>query len=109
MEYMPNGSLGSLFNKIRKKQTNQNFSSTKKYIIIIGIALGMKYLHYKGIIHRDLKPDNVLLDINFHPKICDFGCSKTSNDEIFDIVLNTSEGTPIYMAPEIFNDDFFDY
>ena len=103
-EYMSNGSLDSLFNN-----TDQKLSPTKKYIILLGIALGMKYLHYKGIIHRDIKPGNVLLDENFHPKICDFGCSKSSTDAIFNLVLPDQEGTPIYMAPEIFSDGFSSY
>ena len=73
--YMSNGSLDKILNKCRKSLTPTEFTSTKKYIILIGVALGMKYLHNKGIIHRDLKTGNILLDDDFNPRICDFGCS----------------------------------
>ena len=65
---------GSLDNAIAKS----NLTTFNKYIILYGIAEGMKYLHSIGIIHRDLKPSNILLDENFYPKICDYGTSKLS-------------------------------
>lgn len=106
-EYMTNGSLGEMLNKASKGLATYDFTSTKKYIILLGIALGMKFLHFKGVIHRDLKPDNVLLDDSLYPKISDFGCSFVSPEEIFDQLLNEEVGTPIYMAPEIFNEEYF--
>ena len=42
-------------------------SRPQKFLILLGIELGMKNLHSKCIIHRDLKPGNVLLDENFCP------------------------------------------
>jgi len=35
-----------------------------------------RYLHAHSVTHRDLKPDNVLLDLNFNAKVCDFGISQ---------------------------------
>ena len=34
------------------------------------------YLHQQNIIYRDLKPENLLIDIDGHLKITDFGLSK---------------------------------
>jgi serine/threonine protein kinase len=51
-------------------------SPTDAAKIVVGIALGMAYLHSQGVLHRDLKPANVLVDQAMRPRICDFGHSK---------------------------------
>lgn len=95
-EYMSNGSLDQALKK-------QSFlTMNNKYIILYGIAEGMKYLHSQGIIHRDLKPGNILLNDNLYPYICDFGLSKLSDLSISSITFDSFVGTPVYMAPEIF-------
>lgn len=60
------------------------------------IALGIKSIHKKNIIHRDIKPQNILLDADNNPKICDFGCSIKRN-----IIskIKGIKGTLQYMAP----------
>lgn len=72
-EFMPKGSLWDILNG------NINLPQSKRYIILLGIAEGMKYLHSIGITHRDLKPGNIVLDDNFYPYISDFGASKLAN------------------------------
>ena len=37
------------------------------------ILLGLKYLHDRNYIYRDMKPENILLDIDGHVRITDFG------------------------------------
>ena len=81
------------------------FDGTRKLIIVYGIASAMSYLHKHDIIHRDLKPTNILMDDFLFPKIADFGLAKVNTIEKVDFLLKSTQGsikgTPIYMAPEI--------
>jgi len=40
------------------------------------ILLGLEYLHSKNVVYRDIKPENILIDIDGHIRIADFGLSK---------------------------------
>ena len=97
-EFLPNKSVQYYIEKAFKGQ-QEHFDDTQKFIIILGVAFGMNYLHSKDIVHRDLKPLNILLDSNFYPRICDFGLSKV----ITNSAAKTFTGTIQYCAPEIFS------
>lgn len=105
-EYMKNGCLSKLFNKLRKKEKT-GWNNTKMIINIIGIAIGMRYLNENGIIHRDLKPPNILLDDNLYPKIADFGTARILEKN--DKNLTNTIGTPYYMAPEVSETDEYSF
>jgi len=90
---------GELFDRIIAKGS----FTEKDAIRVIGMVMeGLKYLHSLGITHRDLKPENLLY---YHPGhdskilITDFGLSATrrAGDEY----MQTTCGTPEYIAPEI--------
>ena len=104
MDYAQNGTLSNVL-KTQPKEWN----ATKKLINIYGIVLGMKYLHEHNILHRDLKPDNVLLDENYYPKITDFGVSRMFDWNLTQKKTRSFEGTPLYMAPEIFEDAYYSF
>lgn len=73
----------------------------QKLEIIRKIADAMDYLHRNDIMHRDLKPENILIDDNFEPILCDFGLSKFDDPSISQ---TNGIGTPIWMAPELYED-----
>ena len=79
------------------------FNSTGRTIVVVGIVLGMRYVHSQGLLHRDLKPSNVLLDEHHHAQLCDFGSSRSSSREF------TMTGLPpvtlYYAAPELCDED----
>ncbi|OHT08500.1 hypothetical protein TRFO_22911 [Tritrichomonas foetus] len=108
-EYFENGSLDITLKQERKGLSPKLWNTTKRYINIIGIALGMRFLHSKGIVHRDLKSDNVLLDENYYPRICDFGLSRISSNSYNMSLMSTNVGTPMFMAPEIINGQKYDF
>jgi serine/threonine protein kinase len=60
--------------------------------------------HAIGIVHRDLKPDNVLITVEGHAKVLDFGIAKLAPGLQHGQSPRTQTGailgTPAYMAPE---------
>ena len=60
--------------------------------------LALDYMHQKYVIYRDLKLENILLDMDGHIRLSDFGLSSQ--------LINSSErvysmsGTAAYIAPE---------
>jgi serine/threonine protein kinase len=77
------------------------WNGTAKSIVIVGVVVGMIFMHELGTIHRDLKPGNILLDECHRPRICDFGSSR---DLSLSATMTSKIGTPLYMAPELYND-----
>jgi len=95
LEFIPGGEL---FDQIVERGS---YSESDAAALIRQILEGIDYMHKHGVVHRDLKPENLLCsNTSAQPsniKIADFGLSKdveTGN-------LQTSCGTPSYVAPEV--------
>ena len=102
MEVLP----ASLDAVIRTPTRDSKLTPTEEYIVLLGIAYGMRYCHAKQVVHRDLKPANILLDDNHEPRITDFG--EAVRTKARDTMLESMRGTPYYMAPEVMNEQPYD-
>ncbi|CAN6349330.1 unnamed protein product [Urochloa humidicola] len=99
-EYMPNRSLDTI---LFDSERNRELDWGKRFKIVSGIARGLQYLHEDSqlkIVHRDLKANNILLDLDYGPKISDFGLAKIFGGDQSKYVTRRVAGTYGYMAPE---------
>jgi len=97
MEYCDSGNLRTILKKPIKESYTQFYFSQ--------LANGLKYLNENNIIHRDIKPKNILLTNNRKVlKIADFGFArKIKEQSLYDTIC----GSPLYMAPEIMSNEFY--
>ena len=93
LEFCPGGEL---FLHLLKKR---RFSETNARIIIAEIILALEHLHKENIIYRDLKPENVLVDLDGHIKLTDFGLCRLNFTK--EDLSKSLCGSPEYMCPEM--------
>jgi len=85
---------GELFDQIVERGS---YSENDAASLIRQVLEGIDYMHKHGVVHRDLKPENLLCAAANVIKIADFGLSK----DVESGNLQTSCGTPSYVAPEV--------
>ncbi|KAF2833170.1 hypothetical protein CC86DRAFT_5850 [Ophiobolus disseminans] len=95
MEYI---SGGDLMLHIQRGQ----FGTKRAQFYAAEVCLALKYFHENGVIYRDLKLDNILLTMDGHIKIGDYGLCK--EEMWYGSTTSTFCGTPEFMAPEILLD-----
>jgi serine/threonine-protein kinase/endoribonuclease IRE1 len=61
---------------------------------------GLEFLHDQGILHRDLKPSNILVDVEGHMRLADFGISRVLNEDET-TAYTDAKGTERWMAVEV--------
>ncbi|XP_076970023.1 serine/threonine-protein kinase 33 isoform X3 [Tamandua tetradactyla] len=105
MELCEDGELKEILDK------KGHFSENETRWIIQSLASAIAYLHSKDIVHRDLKLENILVkssfaddnnEMNLNIKVTDFGLAVRKQGRS-ESMMQTTCGTPIYMAPEVIN------
>ncbi|KAK6797782.1 hypothetical protein RDI58_005484 [Solanum bulbocastanum] len=109
-EYLPNDSLERFILPVSSSPGSVSLISWNKLQhIALGTARGIEYLHQgcdQQILHFDIKPQNILLDHNLNPKICDFGLAKLCSKEKSAVTMTAARGTIGYIAPEVLSRNF---
>lgn len=75
------------------------FPESRAKMYLCEVLLALEYLHSHNIVYRDLKLDNILLGLDGHIKVADYGLCKENMR--YGSTTNTFCGTPEFMAPEI--------
>ncbi|XP_028858191.1 serine/threonine-protein kinase MRCK beta isoform X3 [Denticeps clupeoides] len=95
MDYYVGGDLLTLLSKFEDRLPED---MAKFYVA--EMVLAIHSIHQQQYVHRDIKPDNVLLDMNGHIRLADFGsCLKMMQDGT--VQSSVAVGTPDYISPEI--------
>ncbi|XP_055727813.1 serine/threonine-protein kinase LATS2-like [Salvelinus fontinalis] len=67
MDYIPGGDMMSLLIRMGI------FPEPLACFYVAELTLAIESVHKMGFIHRDIKPDNILIDLDGHIKLTDFG------------------------------------
>jgi serine/threonine protein kinase len=93
MEFVPRGTLFDYL------ASEAEIDWARRWELARDVALGLNYLHSlsPALLHRDLKSHNLLLDVAYRVKLCDFGLAVPAEPAPEPIAC----GTPRWSAPEV--------
>ena len=99
---------GELFDQIRNKGP---YTESNARVALQKVVEGMLHLHTKGVLHRDMKPENIFMRDKEDPVSC-----VVADMDMAIVYAETTRqsrrghvGTPGYMAPEILQNNDYDY
>lgn len=92
LDYVVGGELFTYLGNLEKLSMEMTVFFAAEIILVL------EYLHKNGIVYRDLKPENVLIAMDGHIRLADYGFAKKMEprDSTFTVC-----GTVDYLAPEI--------
>eukprot|EP00756_Hemistasia_phaeocysticola_P030169 Hpha_TRINITY_DN16275_c2_g12::TRINITY_DN16275_c2_g12_i1::g.16142::m.16142/K08857/NEK1_4_5; NIMA (never in mitosis gene a)-related kinase 1/4/5 len=104
MEYADGGDLERQV-KARAARDLEFFKEHEVIFIFLQLSLALDHVHGRKMLHRDLKTANVFLTAAGVVKLGDFGYSHEYAETVSNIVAGTFCGTPVYLAPELWNSE----
>ena len=72
MEFIKGKELKNFFD------ANERFDLKEAVRIMCELLEALEFAHQAGIVHRDIKPGNVMVDVNGHAKLTDFGVARVA-------------------------------
>lgn len=83
---------------------------TRLLEVLISVANAMDFAHSHGLVHLDLKPANIMIGEFGEVYVLDWGCAVAFREGLPEGIprpepSDTFQGTPRYVAPEMFTDE----
>ena len=105
MEYVPGKNMNQFFTDFK---TLNSIELTYYYLLLVAkdLAEGLDYIHSKEVIHNDIKLENILIDLQYSPRIADFGlaCLSQRVEFLGPQFCKAQGGSPYYLPPEFWFD-----
>lgn len=106
LDYVHGFHLGRWYRYVR--DTRGQFPIEPALYIMQQVMRALHYAHTTkgaggellGVVHRDVTPSNILIDVEGHTKLADFGIARTSAEHT-DIERRAIKGKFPYLAPEL--------
>lgn len=105
MEYCSGGNLRT---HLRAVSSRSWPSEDKIWFWFVQLALALHHMHALRILHRDVNTANVFLSNDGFLVLGDFGIARDLGGAAEDVAA-TVIGTPLYMAPEMFEDKAYTF
>ncbi|MGJ8641925.1 MAG: protein kinase domain-containing protein [Luteolibacter sp.] len=115
MEFKAGRSLREIINDHKKSKSSANWPLSQRLGIILRICESLAYAHSKRVLHLDIKPDNIQVGSFGEVQLCDWGMGVVMQSEehkqsetlldpdLYGSLQRNIKGTPMYMAPELFD------
>lgn len=111
MEYVHGFNLAQWAKYCHNHSRTRRFPVTPAVEIVLQVLDALNYVHKAtgiggkplNVVHRDIKPSNILVSIEGHVKLADFGIARAYQEKTENASGSFIKGTFPYVAPEIFN------
>ena len=97
LERVSGGAVQGVANYVPKGVLPQHMSRR----FLVQLLDGLAYCHSQGVVHRDIKPSNLLVSVDGHVRIADFGVAEELSRFDTSDECSRSRGSPAFQPPEV--------